>query len=308
MRPSGGAESVAAATIPGARQGWKARAKGSLAWLGLVVVIAGAVVSSNTFSVRDRLFGSAVPKPTAPAASRDAFAQQARAALAPTTLRSTPWWQAVATFTGSGSVTSSPFDIGGGASQWRVTGSCESGHLLVRALGRSKALLSTTCPSRAVGYATDTGTMRVEVISGGRWRVKVSQQIDVPLVEPPLRAMSSPGATKLDTGSLYNIDQTGTGRLTVYRQADGRFSLRLDHLFVSPNSDLVLLLSTLKAPHSSTAVARARSKLIATMDVTAGSLNYTVPAGVDPTRFGSLVVWCPITVSAYAAASLEPAR
>jgi hypothetical protein len=273
------------------------------------VVIAGAVLSSNVFSVRDRLFGSAVPKPARPAASRDAFAQPAaRGALAPTTLRSTPWWQDVTTLTGSGSTTSSPFAIAGAASQWRVKASCGSGHLLVRALGQPQPLLSSTCPSGATGYATQTGTMRVAIISDGPWRLQVAQQIDVPLVEPPLAAMASAGTTKAAVGSFYNIDQTGTGHLTVYRQADGRFLVRLDHFFVTPNSDLELLLSPLKAPRSSAEVARAPSKVVATMQVTTGSLNYTVPAGVDPTRFGSLVVWCLATASAYAAASLEPAR
>ncbi|MDQ6777430.1 MAG: DM13 domain-containing protein [Actinomycetota bacterium] len=278
------------------------------AWLGLAAVIAGAVVSSNLFAVRDHLFGSAVPEATSPVAGRDAFARPAIAPLAPTTLRSAPWWQVVGVLTGSGSSTSSSFTIGRGALQWRVKASCKSGHLLVRAPGQSKPVVDAMCPSSATGYATQTGTARVEVITAGSWRLEVAQQIEVPLVEPPLPAMTASGTTKASVGSFYNIDQTGTGHLTFYRQTDGRYLMRLDHFFVTPNTDLQLLLSTLKAPHSSAEVSGGSLKLVATMDVTAGSLNYAVPSGVDPTRFRSLVIWCPATASAYAAASLAPAR
>ncbi|MDQ6803965.1 MAG: DM13 domain-containing protein [Actinomycetota bacterium] len=288
-----------------AGRGW---ARGVLGWLGLAVVIVGAVVSSNLFSVRDDLFGSAVPKPALPVGSRDAFSVTPKGASAPTALRSAPWWQVVTTLAGTGSMTSSSFTIGGGASQWRVRASCPSGHLLVRVVGQSKALLDTACPSHATGYATQTGATRVEVTSGGPWRLEVAQEINVPLVEPPLPAMTSSGTSKVAVGSFYNVDQSATGHLTFYRGADGRFFLRLDHFFVSPNTDLQLLLSALKAPHSSSVVAGGSLKLVATMDVTAGSLNYVVPAGVDPTRFKSLVVWCPATSSAYAAASLVAVR
>lgn len=111
----------------------RARAQRLLGWMGLVAVIAGAVLSSNMFSIRDRLFGSAVPRLEVPAASRDASI--ASRPLAPTTLRSAPWWQDVTALKGAGSMTSSPFTIGAGASQWRVEATCQSGHLQGSPLG-----------------------------------------------------------------------------------------------------------------------------------------------------------------------------
>ena len=42
------------------------------------------------------------------------------------------------------------------------------------------------------------------------------------------------------------------------------------------------------------------------MDVTAGSLNYVAPGGVDPPAFRSVVVWSPLDKLVYAAAPLEP--
>ncbi|MDQ6839801.1 MAG: DM13 domain-containing protein, partial [Actinomycetota bacterium] len=85
------------------------------------------------------------------------------------------------------------------------------------------------------------------------------------------------------------------------------YSLRLDDFFVSPNIDLQVRLSTLEAPHGSEQVTGAPSQLVQTMDVTAGSLNYALPDGLDPTRYRSIVIWCPPISSAYAAATLHMA-
>jgi len=73
-------------------------------------------------------------------------------------------------------------------------------------------------------------------------------------------------------------------------------------------ADLELRMSTLETPHTTQEVIAARSELVAPMDVTAGSLNYAVPATVDPTQFRSLYIWCVPINSAYAAATLVPPR
>jgi len=67
-----------------------------------------------------------------------------------------------------------------------------------------------------------------------------------------------------------------------------------------------LRLSTHSAPRSTRDYTSARSKLVSFLDVTAGSLNFSVPAGVDPTRFRSVVIWCAATAQVYAAAKLRP--
>lgn len=95
--------------------------------------------------------------------------------------------------------------------------------------------------------------------------------------------------------------------MTVYRLAGGGYALRLDDFFVTANTDLELQLSPLEAPRTTQEATDARSKTIASLDVTTGSLNFVVPAGLDPTTFGSLVIWCERIRNAYAAASLKPA-
>ena len=222
-------------------------------------------------------------------------------------LRSQPWWQAVATLEGAGSTTTQDFSIGADAIQWRVKGSCRSGRLLVRAPGKARPLVDAPCSESSVGYGTRTGSLALEVDAEGPWQLQVDQQVDVPLHEPPLPAMSAPGAMAVAAGSLYRVDQVGTGTVTVYRLADGTYALRLHDFFVTANTDLELQLSWVDRPRSTDQVSGARSQTIASLDVTAGSLNFVVPPGLDPTGYRSLVIWCERTRNAYAAASLSPA-
>lgn len=273
--------------------------------LGLVVLAASAVFAGNPAGVRDRLLGSAVAAPAAVAVSRNAGPT---AAVAPvrTVLRSEPWWQGVRTLQGTGPETVPGLAIAGDALQWRAAWSCQTGHLKVTAAGRPRPLLDADCPGTGTGYATTTGTTNLRVQADGPWQIKVDQQVDVPLDEPPLPAMTAPGAAPLSTGSFYKIDQVGTGTVTVYRLADGTDALRLSDFYVTPNTDLEVRLSPLPSPHSTGEYTAAPSARVSFLDVTAGALNFAVPAGIDPTQYRSVVLWCDRLHSAYAAASLTP--
>lgn len=298
------AKPEAAPTPPGAP------AHRTLGWVGVVVIVVTAVIGSNVFSVRDRLFGTATPDAAAPAAGRVAAADQvpAVAPAAPTSLRSQPWWQDLRSLDGAGTMAAPAFTVADGAVQWRVTWTCQSGRLQVRSPKQSRPLVDSPCGAGGVGYGAGSGPISLQVTADGPWHLQIAQQLDTPLVEPPLPAMTAPGAAKVSAGAFYNIDKTGTGRVTLYRQADGGYSLRLEDFFVSPTADLELRLSGVEAPKSSEEFMRSPSELVVRLDVTAGSLNYAVPAGVDPTRFRSVVVWCAPVNSAYAAATLGTAR
>ncbi|MGI8425637.1 MAG: DM13 domain-containing protein [Actinomycetota bacterium] len=274
-----------------------------LTWLGLISVTLSAVMGSNMFGVRDRLLGSATPEPAPPAASRVAGAEAALAAT-PTRLRSHPWWQDVTTIEGTGNTESSVFTIAKEAIQWRMKWSCPSGRLLVQVHKQAKPVVDAACPGGAFGYGASPGAKSVEVKADGPWRLEISQQVDNVLVEPPLPAMTANGAATVATGGFYKIDRTGTGRVTLFRQADGRYSMRFDDFFVSPNSDLEIRLSTVEAPRTSQEYIDAPSELVEILDVTAGSLNYVVPEGIDPSKYRSVVIWCAPINSAYAAATL----
>lgn len=283
----------------------------SLGWIGAVAILVSAVISSNVFDVRDRLFGTATPDAAAPAAGRVAgpAGQGTVAAPAvPTSLRSQPWWQEVKTLEGIGTMAAPTFTVAEGAVQWRVTWTCQSGRIEVRSPRRARPIVDAACAAGGVGYSVGSGSVPLQVTAEGPWRLEIAQQIDAPLVEPPLAAMTGPGASRVAAGSFYDIDKTGIGLVTLYRQTDGTYAFRLEDFFVSPTADLELRLSPLEAPRTSEQFLASPSELVVRLDVTAGSMNYAVPPGVDPTRFRSVVVWCGPINSAYAAATLGAAR
>jgi hypothetical protein len=277
--------------------------------VGVVVVAAAAVIGGDLFGVRESLFGSATPAPRAVAVSPFVAINSSSGHQVKSVLSSQPWWQGVRDLSGATTTgTAAAFTIGSGASQWRVKWTCQAGQLVVGVSGQSHPLVNAGCPGTGTAYVTRTGQTGLHVTAGGQWTIRVAQEVDVPLVEPPLPAMSAPGAAAISAGSFYGIDQKSVGRITVYRLASRRYAMRLSNFYVSPNVDLELRFDPLRAPHSTHQYMATRSVLAAPLPVTAGSLNFLVPQGVDPTRYQSVVVWCPLIVSAYAAASLSPAK
>ncbi len=198
-------------------------------------------------------------------------------------------------------------DIAATAIQWRATATCGTGRLVVRSTARPKPILSTTCPpgSSDVGYATVPGGQALAVRATGSWQLRVEQQVDLPLEENPLPETALPNSRTVSLGSFYRIDQQGQGVVTIHQLADGSAVLRLADFFVTANVDLEIRLSPLAAPRSTGEFVAAPSVSVADLDVTAGSLNFRLPAGVDLSAYRSVVIWCEQLHSAYAAASLE---
>ncbi|MDQ3305711.1 MAG: DM13 domain-containing protein, partial [Actinomycetota bacterium] len=269
-----------------------------------------ALLGGNPFGLRERLMGSATPEARPAAASRAAGEAPVAPRMEPqeTVLRSQPWWQSVATLEGDGATESEPFTIDDGAIQWRVTWSCESGTLAVKAGGGgAEPLVDGSCPGTGKGYGSDSGPTSLAVEADGPWQLRVEQQLDVPLVEPPTATMTDPTTTVASTGSFYRMDQSGTGTVSIYRLDDGSHALRLDEFFVTPNVDLEIHLSPLAAPQTTEEFMGTPSVSVAPLDVTAGSMNFVIPPEVDPAQYASVVIWCPLIDSAYAAATLAPA-
>ncbi|MFN2607461.1 MAG: DM13 domain-containing protein, partial [Acidimicrobiales bacterium] len=296
----------------------------ALTALGLVVLAASAVFGADPWGVREAVLGSATPAARAAAVSRaagadataagTATAAAAATTVAPastvkpraTTLRSEPWWQGVATLSGTGATTTTPFTIGDDAIQWRLRYTCQSGHLTVGAPGRPRPLVDAACPTTATGYATAKGPTTLTVTADGPWQVQVDQQIDLPLQEPPLAAMTDPGATVAAGGDFYRIDQVGSGHAALYHLPDGTWALRFEDFYVTANTDLDIRLTPVAAPKTTDQFANAPQVVVAPLDVTAGSMNFAVPADIDPTQYKAAVIWCERVHSAYAAVTLSP--
>ena len=273
---------------------------------GLLVLVASLVVGTDLFGARASLFGSATPEARTAASSRvDAFAPIDRSAPAKTVLRSQAWWQQVARFDSAAQPARTSFRISGGAIQWRARWNCSRGRFVVRSPEQPQPLIDKPCTGEGAAMLTDKVAGELQIEAAGAWTARVEQQVDVPLVEPPLPAMSAPGARSILRGSFYRIDQVGRGRVTIHRLADGRHALRVSDFYVTPNVDLEIRLSPLPKPRTTGQYRSAPARFVAPLNTTAGSMNFMLPAGVDPARYRSVVIWCPLITSAYAAATLE---
>lgn len=218
--------------------------------------------------------------------------------MTPTRERSYPWWQTVTTARGDGPETLPPFTIVDDAIQWRVMAEC-AGDVVIREATETP-LIDAACQDPEPGYSTRPGTHELEVDIAGEWTVEVQQQTDLPRFEPPLAQQAGVVAE----GTFRDIDQAGRGSVTVHALAGGGHVLRFVDFFVTPNVDLEVRLSTLPNPLRTASVADADSIVVAGLDATAGSFNVVLPDDVDPADWGSVVIWCPPVLSAYAAAPL----
>ncbi len=289
--------------VSGRRSPPRVRAKRAGEVVGIALLAASGILGGNLLGIRDRLLGSGVPLPRAAAVS--AFVPVGSSERGQeTVLRSQPWWQGVALLQGAGSATPN-LSIAVGAIQWRARWSCASGRLVVRLGRRAAPLIDASCPAAGATEATASGRLMLPVEAGGPWKLAVDQQVDVPLIEPPLPTITAPGTATVVIGAFQRIDQFATGRVAVYRLSSGGYAMRFTNFYVTPNVDLEVRLSTLRSPRSTAQYLSAPSAHVAPLNITAGSLNFIVPRGIDLTPYHSVVIWCPLISSAYAQAPLR---
>jgi hypothetical protein len=232
-------------------------------------------------------------KATAPTRSRPA----------PPPAKVAPRWDRVTTFAGRGDDRTASFDIAPGMIQWRVTATCSGGRLRVALDGEAAPLAEPACPGRAFGFSIRPGPAILVVAADGGWGLAVDRQVDTPIAEPALDGMTP--RARVAQGELYDVDQHGAGRATLYRLPDGRRGLRLDPLQVTNNTDLFVWLSDAAAPRTSKEAFESRHVQVEALKATAGPQNYVLPSDV-PFDVRSVVVWCEPVQTAYAAATLRP--
>lgn len=225
-----------------------------------------------------------------------------------------PRWETVSTLAGSGNQTTAAFTILDDAIQWRVRWKCSSGHLRVMSdpppPRRPDPAVDEACtgadatPAKAIGYGIVTGSVKLVVEATSAWELTVDQQLDTPLLEPPLPGMDT--AKVLGQGEFYDVEMKGEGTARLYQLADGSRALRLEDFEVSSNTDLFVWLSESPNPRTSKDAVDSPYVVLGGLKSTLGSENYVLPPDLSPDRIRSIVIWCAPVQIAYTAAVLAP--
>jgi hypothetical protein len=86
-----------------------------------------------------------------------------------------------------------------------VRWTCERGRFAICAAGEPGALVYASCGGRGRRELTKLPAGALAVNGDGSWTARIEQEVDVPLVEPPLAAMRAPVTSTVATGALYRI-------------------------------------------------------------------------------------------------------
>lgn len=228
--------------------------------------------------------------------------------LTRTARRAAPRWERVARIEGIAPAMHA-VKIDGGAIQWRARWRCATGRLALAVEPAPRSAPEKpggACPGAGETNWIQTGDQQLRISGGGRWSVVVEQQVDTPLREPALAAMSAPGTRLLKSGRFYDVERQGRGSAHLYRLADGRPALRLDGFRTSSNTDLFVWLSTAARPRTTKQVVAApRVGRLVALKSTIGEQNYVLPRSVNTNRVRSIVIWCVPIQIVYTVAALR---
>jgi hypothetical protein len=113
-------------------------------------------------------------------------------------------------------------------------------------------------------------------------------------------------STQLASGTFRSLEHETQGRASLLRRPDGRHVLRLDDLRTSNGPQLHVYLSSVTAQDDWFVYDDAEYVDLGPLAGNLGSSNYEIPAGIDPGRFSSAVVWCKRFSVGFGVAPLKP--
>jgi hypothetical protein len=212
-----------------------------------------------------------------------------------------PRWEPLGAFGGSGNNTET-VQIDDDAIRWRASWSCERGKFELTANGGEFG--SGECPGDGRWSSIDTGEIELRVSASGPWRVRLWQQVESALHEPPPEEIASGTAQLLGQGTFYRIENRGQGTARLYRLPSGRIALRMEGFSTAANTDLFVWISEDPRPRTTKQALNSTHEQIAALKSTLGDQNYLLPQGFDPAAARSVVIWCEPIQIAYTAATL----
>jgi hypothetical protein len=152
-------------------------------------------------------------------------------------------------------------------------------------------------PVAAASSTTTTETEMVETTQSPDVTTTVAKNVtateameETTTTGPEDDAMES-GAIALATGQFEDVDNLhqGSGTATIYELEDGSHVLRLEDFEVTNGPDLHVYLVPASNPTGDDIVDYAE---LGGLKGNIGNQNYEIPADVDPTGFGSVVIYC----------------
>jgi hypothetical protein len=131
--------------------------------------------------------------------------------------------------------------------------------------------------------------------------VVVLKEVSVAVPAPSEPELISSGGFR-DADSFHR----GSGTATIYRLPDGSHLLRLKDFMVTNGPDLRVLLSWAPDPQSRDELQAGGYVHLAKLKGNRGNQNYEIPADIDPSAQGSVIIYCMPFHVIFSVASLEP--
>lgn len=124
-------------------------------------------------------------------------------------------------------------------------------------------------------------------------------------IAPPAEAQVT--ATAVATGQFQDADRShqGAGTATLAETSDGRMILQFGDFSVTRGPDLEVWLVAADAPGTSSAVLASDWVSLGPLQSASGAQTYEIPANIDASAYGSVVIWCEDFSVLFAVASLN---
>jgi hypothetical protein len=153
------------------------------------------------------------------------------------------------------------------------------------------------------------GALAAIVLAALGWYLLSPLFFDRRVGEDATLTEAAQGAAVVARGTFGEVDaiHKGEGQAVLTRLPDGRYSLRFEGFRVTNGPDLYVYLSGHPAPRSSAQLHQIADLEVATLKGNVGDQAYELPAGFDPARFKSVVVYCKRFTTVFSTAELGPA-
>lgn len=114
-------------------------------------------------------------------------------------------------------------------------------------------------------------------------------------------------ATAVASGQFQDADarHQGAGTAVLAQTSDGRTVLQFGDFSVTPGPDLEVWLVAADAPATSAAVLASQWVSLGSLQSANGEQTYEIPADVDASAYGSVVIWCEDFSVLFATATLN---